>query len=209
MCAWREAWIYTTTLFSILTGSTGVSHKTTVVRRAVETLKRVDPAFVVQTGSGSREGLMKALPPGGGNVLYRTSEFTQHLRKAANSGTANLVEFLLELYDHPAQLEHYLAGERVAVKSPCVAILSDSTEAYLSEVFTTAAIGNGLLNRLSIWMGEPAPPSRFRHLPIHSLLRPSSRRSGPGEMKWADVRCRLTRRRWRRGSRCITRRFTP
>ncbi len=153
------------TLFSILTGSTGITHKTTVANQVVTFLRLVAPDLIILPGSGSREGLVKSLPDEGSPVFWRAPEFTQQLRKAANSGTGNLVEFWLEIYDRPSSIEHRLAKETIIKHNPCVAMLSDGTESYLTEVFSVAAIGNGLLNRLCIWMGQPGGPIPFPPAP--------------------------------------------
>lgn len=172
-------------LFSVLAGPTGVSHKTTAAEASMGLGDQVEEGAVeVLRGLGSSEGLLQALP-GGKPVLWRVSEYTSLIKKGAKGmATSNLVELQLRLYDRPPSIKNHTISNPIVVNNPNVAMLGDSTEAFLTETFSDAALSNGVINRLSLWLGQrgdpiPFPPDVDSHLKnllvseIHTALEKS------------------------------------
>ncbi len=149
-------------LFSVLAGPTGVSHKTTVAEAAMRLVDLVEEGAVeVLRGLGSPEGLLNALPAGQ-PALWRVPEYTSVIKKGAKgSATSNLVELQLQLYDRPPSIKNHTIGNPIVVDNPNVAMLGDSTEAFLTETFSNAVLSNGILNRLSLWLGQRGDPIPF------------------------------------------------
>lgn len=179
------------TLFTILVGPTGQARKTTVNKAAIRALHDIAPEVVTIDGEGSSQGLMAALirtaspngiasmatleatqqgrlnvtPPAIGAVgaptLVKVHEFTKVLRQASRTATADLTEFYLRLYDRPDVIENNTRGTPMRLIDPVVAVLGDSTEEALADVFGQGNISNGFLNRLSIargtYLGDPKP----------------------------------------------------
>jgi len=160
------------TLYVLLAGSTGVTHKTTAATGALRILRRVDPELLVIYGLGSLEGILKDLEnhAHGPTALWRLAEFTSLLRKANNKATSTLTELLLNLYDRPPQISSRTLGNPIKVDNPAVTILGDSTVEHLTETFSTTALTNGLLNRLSIFIGQRGDPIPFPPQPDNRHL---------------------------------------
>lgn len=152
-------------LFSVLAGSTGVSHKTTAVNAAIDLVWKFTEegdTLRVLRDLGSREGLLNALPDKGEPVLWRVSEYTGLVKKgAANSATGTLVELQLQLFDRPRKIENHTLSNPITVNKPNVTMLGDSTEEFLTETFSDAVLSNGILNRLSLWLGRRGGPIAF------------------------------------------------
>lgn len=152
-------------LFSVLAGSTGTSHKNTVVDAALDLVWHVTEegeTLRVLRGLGSREGLLDALPNKGEPVLWRVGEYTGLVKKgAAHSATSTLVELQLELYDRPPTIDNHTRQNKITVDRPNVTMLGDSTEEFLTKTFSDDVLSNGILNRLSLWLGKRSGPIAF------------------------------------------------
>lgn len=148
------------TQYCILAGSTGVTRKTTSANAALKILERVDPGLHVMYGLGSREGIMTQLKDHP-LALWRTPEFTSLLVKAESKATSTLTELLLQLPDRPSVISSHTLSNPIKVEGPAVTILGDSTVEYLSETFAKSSLTNGLINRLSIFIGHRGEPLPF------------------------------------------------
>ncbi len=152
----------------VLAGSTGVTHKTTCIKGARRLLGLVNDDYNAATppileGIGSREGILKQLQSINNNgshpALWLIPEFTGLLNKAKSKATATLTETILQLADRPPEMSNYSLSEPIRVENPAVTILGDSTVENLTRTFSTTALTNGFLNRLSIFVGERGEPN--------------------------------------------------
>ena len=120
------------TLYSILVGTTGISHKTTAANAGENVL---GAGLARLSGAGSREGMLEALAVNRAPTLFRLPEFVGVLKKAQNKATP-LIELFLQLYDHPTVIQNPTRKDPITVTNPVVAILSDSTLEPLIAIFS-------------------------------------------------------------------------
>lgn len=120
----------------------------------------------IETSIALRDGRLvlpspRAIGAAGVPTLIRASEFTKVLKQSGRAGTSDLTELYLELFDHPERLENNSMQSPMTLLDPSAALLGDSTEEALSEVFTEGNVSNGFLNRLAIvraeYTGDPIP----------------------------------------------------
>ena len=142
-------------------------------------------------GIGSREGILKQLQSINNNgshpALWLIPEFTGLLNKAKSKATATLTETMLQLADRPPEMSNYSLSEPIRVENPAVTILGDSTVENLTRTFSTTALTNGFLNRLSIFVGErgepnPIPP-RINETALRDVAADLKRSSQDKEVK--------------------------
>lgn len=170
-------------LYVLLIGETGTARKTTLMGRGRDLLQRAFPEdFLRVTRSvGSGEGLLELFcregDPGQGRgantsfaaipgqrVLLDEPELTNLLVKIGRSGTANLQEILLALYDG----EDFTPRTRsrpITVRSPSLSIITATTPQNLETRLDYVHIESGLIPRFATFVGTPRAPKAYPEPP--------------------------------------------
>ena len=170
-------------LYVLLVGPTGAPRKTTVVGRGLAVLRRAfDEDFLrISRSIGSAEGLLEwfcreetkrqgrttrvvLAPIPGQRVLYEEAELTNLLTKLGRSGTANLQEVLLALYDG----EDYTPRTRtrpITVREPFFAMVGATTPENLETRLEAVHVESGLLPRFATFYARPRPPIAYPEPP--------------------------------------------
>lgn len=163
-------------LFVLLIGKSGVTRKSTLMRRGRD-LQALTPGLKnvrVARSIGSGEGLLQrfcepkttgngrntlltfeAIP--GQRVILDETEFTNILKKARRSGTANIPEILQVLWD----LESWSPTTRqgsIEVVDPFFCMVSATTPSSLSTIFEEKDVETGLMPRIACFFCHPREP---------------------------------------------------
>lgn len=148
-------------------GRTGESRKTTAANRAVSLTNKLNAqededeeyhAFMVLNQLGSIEALYDSLSGKRRVRLIYYSELGSLMAKAQQSGTANIITDLTNLWDVPMRLNPSTRHIRVNCELPFVSILACSTLEWLYKYISLESIYSGFANRWNFIYGEPKPP---------------------------------------------------
>lgn len=171
-------------LYLNLVGKTGVPRKTTIVSRQLRVLERAFTAdFLVVTRSvGSGEGLLELFmneepdPKKKGGlvaiprrrVLLDEPEFTGLLKKTRRSGTANLVEILLGLFDGD-DFTPRTRARPLRVIEPFFNVITTTTPENLEMNLLEEDILSGLIPRFANFWCTPRPANAYPDAPDPAL----------------------------------------
>ncbi|HVA21767.1 MAG TPA: DUF3987 domain-containing protein [Candidatus Micrarchaeia archaeon] len=170
-------------LNGLILGQTGVPRKTTVMGRGREILERIfdDDTVRVSRSIGSGEGLLELFceevqvregrstrtilrPLPKQRVLLDEPEWTNVLVKLGRSGTANLQEILIALYDG----EDFTPRTRsrpITVREPFFSILTATTPENLETRLDFVHIESGLVPRFVTFWATPREPIAYPDVP--------------------------------------------
>jgi hypothetical protein len=162
-------------VFALVVGPSGSVRKTTVLSRAVAVLNRAFTSdFLRITKSlGSAEGLLElfcddqgdaleAIP--GQRVLLSESEFTNILTKMGRSGTANILDVLISLFDGD-DVTPRTRHRPISVRQPFLSMLASTTPENLQGRLDPRFIDSGFLPRCSIFWATAREPIAYPELP--------------------------------------------
>jgi hypothetical protein len=144
-------------LYMVFTGRAGMSRKTTALRHGTTLAEKALGAEYVLGGAGSAEGLMDALKDQRSFVLA-AYELRGLLEKARQTGMANLIPFLTEIYDVPDTYTLKTRGKPVLLTKPFLSLISSTTERWLSAVMREEDVGGGFVSRCMWLCGPEGPP---------------------------------------------------
>lgn len=172
-----------------LVGPPGGPRKTTSIgyaRRLHEAA--LDPQRLI-AGGGSAEGLVDLLNEFTTLVLV-PGELRGLLEKGRQTGVANLIPFITDVYDTPATYSLKTRGKPITLQRPLLSILTATTPRWMGSVLGDDAIGGGLVSRFMWLAGEagepialpPAPEPRALGDAVASIKALTQHK--PGALAW-------------------------
>jgi hypothetical protein len=155
-------------LFALVVGPSGRVRKSTVLSRVQAVIQAAfgdEDAIRVSYSLGSAEGLLErfcddtgtaltARP--GQRVLVSESEFTNILTKMDRTGTANLGDVLMTLYDGD-DVTPQTRTRSISVRAPFLSVLTATTPENLAGRLDARVIESGLLPRFAVFWATPRP----------------------------------------------------
>ena len=170
-------------LFVALCGPTGVPRKTTVLSRGQDIRQAVfsDDFIRVSRSIGSGEGLLAYFckeqrrggrvvfgPVPGQRVLLDEPELTNLLKKSRRSGTANIPEILLVLYDGD-DWSPKTRSRPILVQQPFFCLMATTTPDSLELSLEDVDIDSGLTPRFATFWCTPRTPMAYPPVPDAAL----------------------------------------
>ena len=155
-------------LFALVVGPSGRVRKSTVLSRVQTVVQAAfgeDDSIRVSHSLGSAEGLLerfcddtgtKLTARRGQRVLVAESEFTNLLTKMDRTGTANLGDVLMALYDGE-DLTPQTRTRSITVREPFLSLLATTTPENLAGRLDARVIDSGLLPRCAVFWATPRP----------------------------------------------------
>lgn len=169
-------------LFALLVGNTGTSRKDTSINRVMSVVtsaqndptRMIAPPFHVETEVASAEGLIHALRDHP-LMLLRLSEFTSLLYKAKRSGSGNLFDAFIHLYDCPSEFKNPSKNNPAVAVMPTLSVLAATQPARLAQQMDSEALASGFGNRFLIVpgvgkasMADPPPLDKRRAVDLYA-----------------------------------------
>lgn len=170
-------------LFALVVGPSGRVRKSTVLSRVqavIQAAFREDDGIRVSHSLGSAEGLLerfcddagtKLTARRGQRVLVAESEFTNLLTKMDRTGTANLGDVLMALYDGE-DLTPQTRTRSITVREPFLSLLATTTPENLAGRLDARVIDSGLLPRCAVFWATPRPALAWPATPDPPGWRP-------------------------------------
>ncbi len=165
---------------ALVVGPSGSVRKTTVLSRAAAVLDRAFTSdFLRVTQSlGSAEGLLELFCDDQGDaleaipsqrVLLSESEFTNILTKMGRSGTANILDVLISLFDGE-DVTPRTRHRPISVRQPFLSMLATTTPENLQGRLDPRFIDSGFFPRCSIFWATAREPIAYPEMPNEAGL---------------------------------------
>lgn len=163
-------------LYVACIGKTGVTRKSEARKQSDklfrEYLKIQEKKLPVLKGVGSANGLAKFLQEHPNGIL-QYDELRALFQKAGISGSV-LLETVASLFDEN-HYSNYTKDEAITIENASLSVIGATTLALWEEIFDSAAIGTGLINRFWIVPGQTDKVIPIPKIPTHEKLTVTSR----------------------------------